>query len=108
MAKKKLFNTKHQELARFYKALSHPARVAILDYLAETGVCITGDISHIMPLSRTTINQHLKELKEADLILGSVHGKNVNYCLNPETLKKYRDLAMENLNKYITVNNIKC
>ena len=108
MAKKKLFTTRHQELARFYKALSHPARVAILDYLAETGVCITGDISHIIPLSRSTINQHLNELKEADLVLGSTHGKNVKYCLNPEMLKKYRNLVMENLNKYITVDPINC
>ncbi|MFZ4520863.1 MAG: ArsR/SmtB family transcription factor [Bacteroidales bacterium] len=82
-AKTDLFDPKLTSTAVLFKALAHPARLAILKYLAETRVCITGDISGELPLSRTTVNQHLKELKNAGLIQGTVDGVKVNYCLNP-------------------------
>lgn len=81
MIKKELFNDDLQELAAFAKAISHPARLAILQYLAETKSCISGDISDHLPLSRTTVSQHLKELKDLGLIHGSIDGLKVNYCL---------------------------
>ena len=87
-AKTDLFSPKLNTAAVLFKALAHPARLAILKYLAETKVCITGDISDELPLSRTTINQHLKELKNAGLIQGRVEGVKVNYCLNPEKIKE--------------------
>lgn len=80
--KYELFNKELREAAALFKALSHPARLAILNYLAETKVCMTGDISGELPLSRSTVNQHLAELKEADLIKGEISGVRVNYCLN--------------------------
>jgi ArsR family transcriptional regulator, arsenate/arsenite/antimonite-responsive transcriptional repressor len=83
-AKTNLFNSKLNTSAVLFKALAHPARLAILQYLAETKVCITGDISDELPLSRTTINQHLTELKNAGLIQGHVDGVKVNYCLDPQ------------------------
>ena len=83
-AKTDLFDSKLNSAAVLFKALAHPARLAILQYLAETTVCITGDISHELPLSRTTINQHLSELKNAGLIQGRVDGVKVNYCLDPQ------------------------
>jgi len=83
-AKTDLFDSKLNSAAVLFKALAHPARLAILQYLAETKVCITGDISDELPLSRTTINQHLKELKNAGLIQGHVEGAKVNYCLDPK------------------------
>lgn len=89
MTKLELFNRDLQEISAFFKALSHPARLSILEYLAETGVCISGDISHELPLSRTTVNQHLKELKALGLVKGKITGKHVNYCLNPETVRQY-------------------
>jgi ArsR family transcriptional regulator, arsenate/arsenite/antimonite-responsive transcriptional repressor len=85
-AKTDLFDQKLSFTASLFKALSHPARLAILQYLAETKVCITGDISDELPLSRTTVKQHLTELKNAGLIQGKVDGVKVNYCLDPERI----------------------
>ena len=92
-AKTDLFDPKLNSTAVLFKALAHPARLAILQYLAETKVCITGDISDELPLSRTTVNQHLKELKNAGLIQGHVDGVKVNYCLNPGMIKALRKAA---------------
>jgi len=86
-SKTELFDNKLNSAAVLFKALGHPARLAILKYLAETQVCITGDISGEIPLSRTTVNQHLKELKNSGLIRGTVEGVKVNYCLNPKKIK---------------------
>jgi len=85
-AKTDLFDLKLSTAAVLFKALAHPARLAILQYLAETKVCITGDISDELPLSRTTVTQHLKELKNAGLIQGHVDGVKVNYCLDPKRI----------------------
>lgn len=102
MAKKELFNADLQQLASLFKALGHPARLAIMNYLAETKVCITGDISNELPLSRTTINQHLKELKDLNLIKGEINGAKVNYCLNQDIVVD----MVNQLNKYF--NHINC
>lgn len=91
MAKKELFDSDLQHLAALFKAMGHPARLAIMNYLAESKVCITGDISNELPLSRTTINQHLKELKDLNLIKGEISGVKVNYCLNPDIVKSMAD-----------------
>ena len=68
----------------------HPARLRILKFLAETNTCITGDISDELPLGRTTVNQHLAELKDADLITGHIEGVKTRYCLNSEKLLTLR------------------
>jgi len=81
-----LFEEQLQETARLFKSLAHPARLQILKYLAETKVCITGDISEHIPLSRTTVNQHLAELRKAGLISGTIKGVKTNYCLNPDAI----------------------
>ena len=81
MIKTEVFTPELQELARFTKVLSHPARLAILRYLAETKTCISGDISDQLPLSRSTVSQHLKDLKELGLIHGEIDGLKINYCL---------------------------
>lgn len=88
-AKVELFEKGLREQADLFKALSHPARLAILRYLAEKRVCITGDITEELPLSRTTVNQHLTELKRVGLIQGSIEGTRTNYCLD---LKKMSEL----------------
>jgi ArsR family transcriptional regulator, arsenate/arsenite/antimonite-responsive transcriptional repressor len=92
-AKTDLFDPKLNSTAVLFKALAHPARLAILQYLADAKVCITGDISDELPLSRTTVNQHLTELKKAGLIQGTVNGVKVNYCLNPENVKVMVSIA---------------
>ena len=89
-SKTELFEPEVQRFAELFKALSHPARIAILQYLSETRSCITGDISEELPLSRSTVNQHLGELKTAGLIQGHFEGNNTKYCLNPEAIRKMR------------------
>lgn len=81
MIKPQVFDKELQELATFAKVISHPARLAILKYLAETKTCISGDISDQLPLSRTTVSQHLKELRDMGLIHGEIDGLKINYCL---------------------------
>ena len=92
IAKTELFNEVLQERAIFFKALAHPARLQILQFLAETKTCISGDISGELPLSRTTVNQHLKELKDAGLIRGHVTGVKMNYCLDYEKVEEMRKI----------------
>jgi predicted transcriptional regulator len=101
-AKNELFEEQLQESAVMFKALGHPARLAILNFLAETNSCYTGDISQEIPLGRTTVNQHLNELKKAGLIQGHVTGIKTNYCLNPEVLEKLK-ISMEKL-----INTVNC
>ena len=92
-AKTDLFDPKLNSMAVLFKALAHPARLAILKYLAETKVCITGDISDELPLSRTTVNQHLAELKKVGLIQGRIEGVKVNFCLNPGKVRELGKVA---------------
>ena len=92
-AKTDLFDSELKSTAVLFKALAHPARLAILRYLDETRVCITGDISDELPLSRTTVNQHLTELKNAGLIQGTVNGVKVNYCLNPARIAELEKIV---------------
>lgn len=93
LAKSELFNEQEQQCASLFKALAHPARIQILKFLAETKTCISGDISKELPLGRTTVNQHLKELKNAGIIQGHVTGAKTNYCLNPAKVKELKALA---------------
>ena len=87
-AKTSAFTEKQQQLARVAKALAHPARIAIIQLLASKKTCISGDIAAELPLSRTTVSQHLQELKALDLIRGEIDGLTVCYCLNTELLRQ--------------------
>jgi ArsR family transcriptional regulator len=87
-AKTAVFTDEQQQLARMAKALAHPARVAIIQLLASKQTCISGDIAAELPLSRTTISQHLQELKALDLIRGEIDGLTVCYCLNTDLLRQ--------------------
>lgn len=90
--KKSAFGPMDLELADFAKAISHPARVKILRLLVEKQSCICGDLVEEMPLSQSTVSQHLKELKNAGLIIGEVEGVRVCYCLNSEVFDKFSQL----------------
>ncbi len=106
-SKTELFNKQLTESAKLFKALSHPARLQILQFLAESETCITGDISDELPLGRTTVNQHIKELKEVGLIQGHIDGVKTKYCLNPKRVEELSEI----LNKFIknlNINNYKC
>ena len=87
-AKTIAFTAEQQQLARVAKALAHPARVAIIQFLADQKTCISGDIAAELPLARTTVSQHLQELKALDLIRGEIDGLTVCYCLNTVLLRQ--------------------
>jgi DNA-binding transcriptional ArsR family regulator len=76
------FSSKEVKLAKYAKALGHPARIAILKFLAGKAACQCGDIVDELPLSQSTVSQHLKELKEAGLITGEIEGARVCYCID--------------------------
>ncbi len=90
-AKKEAFDTALQEISAFAKVLAHPARLAILDYLAGQNQCVSGDITSEIPLSRTTVSQHLQELKNAGLIHGTVSGTRIYYCLEQEKISELKE-----------------
>ncbi|MBW8334628.1 MAG: metalloregulator ArsR/SmtB family transcription factor [Prolixibacteraceae bacterium] len=92
VSKTALFDEALQKKANLFKALAHPARLQILQFLSETKTCISGDISEELPLSRTTVNQHLKELKDAGLICGHFEGVKMNYCLDGEKVNEMKNL----------------
>ncbi len=87
--KKEEFGKKEQKLATFAKALSHPARVAILKVLAAKNECMCGDIVDELPLAQSTVSQHLKELKNAGLIEGTIDGPRSCYCINWKAFEKF-------------------
>lgn len=87
--KKEEFTKKEQELAEFAKALSHPARIAILKVLAQKNECICGEIVEVLPLAQSTVSQHLKELKNAGLIQGTLDGPRSCYCINWKAFEKF-------------------
>lgn len=107
MIKKELFDSELQELAEFGKAISHPARIAILKFLAESNTCISGNISDHIPLSRTTVSQHLKELKNAGLIIGEIDGLKVNYCLCSDKIRELKE-KWESFFKGLDISKFKC
>lgn len=80
----KEYTTKQEQTARFAKAMGHPARMAILEFLARQECCFFGDIHEVLPISKATVSQHLKELKEAGLIQGEIETPKVRYCINRE------------------------
>ncbi|MEY3059486.1 MAG: hypothetical protein RL000_838 [Bacteroidota bacterium] len=86
------YTTKELSIAKYAKALSHPARIAILNLLLKKQSCICGDIVEELPLSQSTVSQHLKELKEAGLIKGDIDGVSVCYCIDEKEWKKANSL----------------
>ncbi len=82
------FTTKQNTIATLTKALGHPARVAIIEYLMKVNTCICGDIVNELPLAQATVSQHLKELKNAGLIKGEVEGNAICYCIDEKAIEK--------------------
>lgn len=82
------FTEKQNAIANLAKAIGHPARVAILEYLLKVDSCICNDIVNELPLAQPTISQHLKELKSAGIIKGSIEGNSICYCINEKALEK--------------------
>lgn len=91
VSKTEQFTDSQNELAKLAKALGHPARIAIIDYLASVDTCICGDIVKEIQLAQPTVSQHLKELKNAGLIKGSIEGNAICYCIDENALEKISD-----------------
>ncbi|HEY2722120.1 MAG TPA: metalloregulator ArsR/SmtB family transcription factor [Chitinophagaceae bacterium] len=89
--KKEEFSSKEQSLAAFAKAISHPARIAILHLLAKRNECICNEIVEVLPLAQSTVSQHLKELKNAGLITGETEGPRSCYCINWKEFEKFNN-----------------
>jgi len=92
---KKDYTMKQEQIARFAKALGHPARIAILHFLASQETCYFGDIHEELPIAKATVSQHLKELKDAGLIQGEIETPKVKYCINQENWKLAQQLLAE-------------
>ena len=102
-----LFDKELADNAAYFKALAHPARLQILEFLAKSKSCITGDISEELPLGRTTVNQHIKELKKIGLIQGHTEGVKTKYCLNTEKLIEMKQ-ALSTFLDTINTKNYNC
>ena len=90
LTKSEIFSDKQNRLASMMKALAHPARIAIIQQLIKTNACICGELVDELGLAQATISQHLKELKNAGLIKGTIEGTSVCYCIDQKTWKQYR------------------
>ncbi len=86
------FSAERIELATLLNALSHPARIMIMETLAKRGECICGEIVEVVPLAQSTVSQHLKQLREAGLIRGEIDGPKSCYCINPKALERLKTL----------------
>lgn len=92
MQKNKKYSSEQKQLSKFAKAMAHPARVAILHYLASLDSCFFGDIHNELPISKATVSQHLKELKSSGLIQGEIETPKVRYCINKKNWKIAKEL----------------
>ena len=100
------FSDLQNEIATLAKALAHPARIAILEHLLKVNECVCGDIVSELPLAQPTVSQHLKEMKNAGIIKGTIEGNSVCYCLNGDIIEKlqiYFKTVSDQLSK-----NLKC
>ncbi len=84
------------ELSEIFKSLAHPARIEIVKHLKSVNSCICGEIVNMLPLSQSTVSQHLKQLKKSGLVKGEIEGPKTCYCIDNEVLKKFKD-AVTNL-----------
>lgn len=85
------FTDQQNNIAIIAKALGHPARIAIMEYLSKVDACICGDIVNELPLAQPTVSQHLKELKNAGLIKGNIEGNAICYCIDETTLEQIKN-----------------
>lgn len=102
VTKAERFTENQNQIANLMKALGHPARIAIIEYLMSVNTCICGDIVNVLPLAQPTVSQHLKELKNAGLIKGNIEGNAICYCIDEnalETLQSYFAVVSANLEK---------
>lgn len=98
-SKSNYFTEEQNEFASLFKAMGHPARIAIVQYILSNETCICGDIVEELPLSQATVSQHLKELKLANIIKGTIEGNSICYCINPKTLDELQLIMSKFINQ---------
>jgi ArsR family transcriptional regulator len=92
MNKVEVISEEQKAMARFAKAMGHPIRLYVLDLLSKQSCCYSGDLTEVLPIAKSTLSQHLKELKEAGLIQGEIEAPKIKYCLNQENWKVAQQL----------------
>jgi ArsR family transcriptional regulator, arsenate/arsenite/antimonite-responsive transcriptional repressor len=97
--KVEIINDKQTKLARYAKAMGHPIRMYVLELLANQSCCYSGDLTEVLPIAKSTLSQHLKELKDAGLIKGQIEAPKVKYCINPENWEEAKSLFKELFDK---------
>lgn len=97
-----------ERLARFAKAMGHPTRIAILQFLARRNECFFGDIHEVLPIAKATVSQHLRELKESGLIQGTIEPPKVRYCINTENWNNAKQMFSEMLDGHSLSENNEC
>ena len=97
---KKKYTEQEEQLARFAKAMGHPARIAILKFLASRNDCFFGEIHEVLPIAKATVSQHLAELKDSGLIQGEIFPPKVKYCINPANWALAKQLLNEFMSSY--------
>ncbi len=107
VTKRDFFSNSQNELALLAKALGHPARVAIIEYLLKVDNCICGDIVNELPLAQPTVSQHLKELKVAGLIKGNVEGNAICYCIDETGFEKIKGF-FQHITEYLENRKYNC
>ena len=105
ITKSEIFTEKQNRLAAMFKAIAHPARIAILQRLIKADACICGDLVDELGLAQATISQHLKELKQAGLIRGNIEGTSVCYCIDTKVWKQYQTVLDSLFTAYETGGN---
>ena len=96
---KEVISEDQKVIARYAKAMGHPIRMYVLEVLSKQSCCYSGDLTDVLPIAKSTLSQHLKELKDAGLIQGEIEAPKIKYCLHQENWKRARDLFNQFLNK---------
>ena len=104
ITKTKQFTKNQNRKAEFYKALGHPARIAIIEFLIQQDSCVCGDIVNELPLSQSTISQHLKELKKVGIIKGDIEGVKTCYCIDADVWSELDNESKVLMNSYFEKN----
>lgn len=101
LTRSELFTEQQNELAKMARVLAHPARIAIVQHLVRINTCINGDLVQELGLAQATISQHLRELKEAGLVQGTIEGVSVSYCINAQRWNETKTLLNELFDSYL-------
>ncbi len=99
MDRENIISADQKVIARYAKAMGHPIRLYVLDLLSKQSCCYSGDLTEVLPIAKSTLSQHLKELKDAGLIQGEIEAPKIKYCLNQENWNVARGLFNKFLNQ---------